>query len=348
MRPVKGVNYQPSPSDYNTLPAPFVYGDTDFWNQDFSALWSMVGNQGGEVGRNDVNIMSSTLNATLIKGFNYADPNNRNHKPFLAYCQQHNLKVLVPLSNFFINPTNVVQFADVIIRIIKEASSEPAVVGFTIGNELNDTDNAAAIAQAFKLITENDTRGLVCCSPLQNFDGTGSTYPQMATDIKTAITAIGLTTEYNNRWFQAVNLYPLPSPNPPTDYTYLTKFITETHPTSAFSDEYLLITEYGWYTNPPGGVPGQTGQDTSVQEQAKIIYNNATNTSYPKFLGGCYFEWSDELYKPGSSEKSFGLQAFPSPLDFTIGKTTNNLDYRIDVYDTNPSFTTLASIFKNP
>src|SRR5690348_7203400 len=100
LRPMLGLNYEPAPSDYNHLPPPQIYYDTDFSNQDFSDLWSPIGNK-KEVGRDYVQILKQSLKANVIKMYNWNTA--RNHTPFLDYCEKNNLKVIVPISNFFVN-----------------------------------------------------------------------------------------------------------------------------------------------------------------------------------------------------------------------------------------------------
>ena len=101
-KPMKGMNWEPTPSDYTSLPAPQKYGDTDFANDDFVALWNQD-NTG--VGRHDLKTLQD-MGVNTIKMYNWSVPAPkgywmRNHRNFLAMCQQLGIKVIVPISNFF-------------------------------------------------------------------------------------------------------------------------------------------------------------------------------------------------------------------------------------------------------
>lgn len=295
MRPFIGMNYQPSPSNYNSLPPPPVYFDSDFWNADFPALWGDTANTQGVVGRDDISKIR-TAGCNLIKGYNY-DP-LRNHSSFLEYCDDHDLKVFIPISNFFIDGGGTPEET---APIIQDAITYPSVIGITIGNELIGMQNAQAIAQIFSMIVALDTQNkLVCTSPLQVFDPTGLTFPEMATTIQTAIASIGLLSQYNSKWFHSANVYP-PIP--------IDVFLA-TWQTSIHGDLPLMFTEYGRWSS-----EGEMLQADSITQQNSGIFG-LSGRKYATFLGACLFEWSDELWKPATSEntaeqeQSFGITTF--------------------------------------
>ena len=68
-----------------------------------------------------------------------------------------------------------------------------------------------------------------------------------------------------------------------------------------------------------------------ITSQATEIYNNVNDT-YPLFVGGCLFEYNDELWKTGGfgndEEQSFGLNAFSGTSETDL--TTTKLTYLID------------------
>jgi len=98
LRPMKGIAYEPAPSDDTQLQVPpfnqfnAVYYDTDFYNSDFAALW---GPDGG--GRNDLLTMKNAgINFLHIYNWNPG----RNHTPFLDAVKASGMKVMIPISNY--------------------------------------------------------------------------------------------------------------------------------------------------------------------------------------------------------------------------------------------------------
>ncbi len=335
-KPIVGMNYEPAPSNYDSLPPPPVYFDTDFWNADFPALWGTMKNDPSGTGtpRNDLQVMQS-IGINMIKGYNYSDPNSRNHIPFLDDCISKNIKVIIPISNFFVSPNGINQFSAVIHRIINQAIQSDAVTTISIGNELQGVDNAKLIAQIFKFVVVLDSGNkLALCSPLQLFDSTGTTFPVMANQIRTEIVNLGLSQEYESRWFHGINIYP-----PTPIVTFL-----QTHKNDPVNGKQpLLFTEYGYWSRPTG----QNLQKNQIVNQATIIYSNIDNT-FPMFLGGCLFELTDELWKRGGfgdqQEQSFGIEKFTG--NFGTDITTTGLEYRVDVLEKKESFDAFKNVPK--
>jgi len=108
LRPIKGISYQPSPSDdcqlqtqFKTLPMCTsignfnqTYYDTDFYNTDFPLLWG-TGQSG--TGRND-------LAAMKAQGINFLHLYNwnpqRDHGTFLNAVVANGMKIMIPVSNY--------------------------------------------------------------------------------------------------------------------------------------------------------------------------------------------------------------------------------------------------------
>jgi hypothetical protein len=109
LRPIKGISYQPSPSDDCQLHAPQykdtpeciavkgvnpTYFDTDFYNVDFQLLW---GPGPGGNGRNDL----ATLKAQGINFLHIYNWNReRDHTSFMDAVAANGMKMMVPVSNF--------------------------------------------------------------------------------------------------------------------------------------------------------------------------------------------------------------------------------------------------------
>ncbi len=98
LRPVKGMSYQPSPSDDCQLQNEYcsvnnaVYYDTDFYNTDFPLLWGS-----GTGGRGDL----ATLKAQGINFLHIYNWNpQRDHGTFLTAVAQNAMKVTIPVSNY--------------------------------------------------------------------------------------------------------------------------------------------------------------------------------------------------------------------------------------------------------
>src|SRR6185295_4637851 len=65
-QPMIGMNWEPAPSDYTSIPAPAKYGDTDFANDDFAALWNV---DGSGIGRSDLTVIKN-MSCNTIKLYN--------------------------------------------------------------------------------------------------------------------------------------------------------------------------------------------------------------------------------------------------------------------------------------
>ncbi|MFO1323992.1 MAG: hypothetical protein U1F15_07985 [Burkholderiales bacterium] len=109
LRPIKGVSYQPSPSDDCQLQTQFkdtpgclaiknfnaTYFDTDFYNTDFALLWG-PGTQ-ATPGRNDLaNMKAQGINFLHVYNWNA----QRDHTSFLDAVVTNGMKVMVPINNY--------------------------------------------------------------------------------------------------------------------------------------------------------------------------------------------------------------------------------------------------------
>lgn len=109
LRPIKGISYQPSPSDDCQLQTQYkdvepckglggynpTYFDTDFFNTDFALLWGP--GTAATPGRND-------LAALKAQGINFLHLYNwnaqRDHSTFLTAVQAAGMKIMAPVSNY--------------------------------------------------------------------------------------------------------------------------------------------------------------------------------------------------------------------------------------------------------
>lgn len=98
-----GIDYSPTWQGWSAKPLT-QFEDSDFANGAFKGLWGMAGNQG----RNDLQkIQDGGFN--VVRLYNWgpsrgsAAGKNDAHDVFLKSAKDHNLKVMVPVSNFFLS-----------------------------------------------------------------------------------------------------------------------------------------------------------------------------------------------------------------------------------------------------
>ena len=138
---VMGVTYSPTPASYQTKPCPdpvtqpTAGGCTDFTADTYENLW-------GSTGRNDLKtIADAGFNAIRLYDWNP----NESHKKFLDACQANGIKVMVPVSNWFLvtyvnsTTTGTANIKAILNSITFSGTIHPAVGWIGIGNELDLT-----------------------------------------------------------------------------------------------------------------------------------------------------------------------------------------------------------------
>ncbi len=336
LRPIFGMNYEPSPSDYTSLPPPSQYGDTDFSNADFEGLWGNTlkvgsGNCTTVEARDDIVNMRQDLGVNYVRFFNLNQEAFRNHVVFADYCETNNVKITWPL-DFWVNFTGD---PNLVVTLIKTLGAHSATIGWRLGNELNGTVEANKIAALFKVVVNNDPMKHAISSSLQ-----ASAFPSMATLIRNAIVTLGLEQEYEDHWFQMVNVYPSDPANAPT--MELETMINTTWPSSNFSSQPLLITEYGTACN-----VSETVQASAIKAQAQVIKDATGNTNKPFFLGGCLFEYTSELWKttdPACLQSDLGINKFDAGMFCTASQISSSNLYRVDDLIKKPAYADYKSV----
>lgn len=337
LQPMIGMNWEPAPSDYTSLPAPSKYGDTDFANADFQALWMPEE-------RNDLATISG-FGCNTIKMYNWSvpAPNGywmRDHQPFLVAAANVGLSVIVPISNFFTGtaynnrtnnanpagPSSSTQLATWITEIVTEVyannKSAGPVVMWAIGNEYDNSNNGAYgyceaqdIAMIASLIIAAEAslgipaaNVLPFTSPVTtaiNPVNTSIAQPNPPTNPIMGQYAIqALSDAFNaagisaKRFVASVNSYQTGA--------QLTAYYSAFP--AAFPGMYWFYGELGW-SNANGG---EITQADNLYDQFSTILPLA-KAAGSTFLGACCFEYSDELWKgaSGSSETEFGIYTFP-------------------------------------
>ncbi|KAK9843505.1 hypothetical protein WJX81_006490 [Elliptochloris bilobata] len=305
LRPVKGVNYAVTPSDFTSYGQSGPYSSTggDFENSNFPALW-------GNTGRNDLaDIVSLGVNAIRM----YEFKGYYNHTSFLDYANSLGLKVIVPLSDAEILASSSAQY---IATTINEAKSHPANMAWGLSNELTYAGGCNPVSNCFpKLLAaaqeiaqmDTSSRPIIITSI---FDKGFAT----AVSVRQAFLNAGLSSLYSTRVIQGVNMYFSESAS--LLPTILNNVLNGFYTTPALSTSPLIITEYGRQSGSPYSL---TQQSDAVAAEAKTLTNFASNSTYPYFLGSFLFQYSDSNLNGGST---FGLKAYsinyaPTPSDFT-------------------------------
>jgi hypothetical protein len=372
-QPMIGMNWEPAPSDYNGLPAPTKYGDTDFANADFQMLWSSEAlNEGA---RNDLGRIAG-FGCNTIKMYNWSvpAPNGywmRDHKSFLTAAANAGLTVIVPISNFFTGtaynnrttnanpagPSSSTQLASWITEIVTEVyanniASGPVVM-WAIGNEYDNSNNGAYgyceaqdIAMIASLIIAAEASLRIRVASVLPFTSpvTTAIYPvnKSISHTKPATNAImgqyaiqALSDAFSTAEIPATRF--IASVNSYQTGAQLTTYNSAF--AAAFPGMYWFYGELGW-SHANGG---KTTQADNLYDQFSTILPLA-KAAGSTFLGACCFEYSDELWKgaSGSSEVEFGIYTFPAngkPKTAYEGEHSpvNGASYPIDEFVARPA-----------
>jgi hypothetical protein len=342
-----GMNWEPSPSNYTSLnPVPPEYGDTDFANDDFVALWNVDANG---VGRYDLfNIKAMLCNTVKMYNWSVPAPNGywmRNHTNFLAMATKLGLSVIVPISNFFTGTA----YSN---RAAVSGGSVPANSGGPAANN----DLQTWITQIVTEIYQNNTPGPVIMWAIGNEydnDNLGTYGYCEAVDIATIASYIiaaeqqlGISSDNVLAFTSPVTtaLTPVNTSIPSTTAPYntldggcaieaLLQAFNSALGASVTSQRFIAaVNSYqigqqliDYNTQFPTVFPnlnffygelgysawygGQT-QANNVQNQFGTVMQLATAGA--PFYGACCFEYTDELWKgpAGSSETMFGVYTF--------------------------------------
>jgi len=364
LRPIRGMAYQPAPSDYSPgcgrgdfFPASCKYFDTDFANNDFKGLWSSDNPGGTGSGRGDLEIMATDLNINFLHLYNWSSL--RNHIDFLDECSKLGIKVTVPISNFTLeciqsqacpgfDPKQNIK--DIITEVITNGVPHEAIAMWLFANEYDlSVFSADVVATAIQFLIEAeqelgvaDENKLPISSPV-SFGTFGD--PDDAGIVKT------------RELFDAIRN------NPTTRPALVTRFVAALNPFNmanfmktylgmTFPEEFpnvtLWLSEYGF--NSINTTEAQ--QATIVQGQLDLcesLISNPTPMTNPNnyFLGCTYFEWSNEDWK-GGTEAGFGAVKFDGTQGNgrTVGIPQNGPeDYPIDKIVNKPVFNSIKEAF---
>lgn len=335
---VKGVNYEPTPSDY-TIPPQSIYFDTDFYNQDFFQLWG-TGSATQPGGRNDVGDMRS-LGVNFIRMFNWdpagtaSDP-FRDHAPWLA-----SLGSDIFTAGVFSNGNRATAQAQMVVDQFNGFSSiaKAQIAVWLVGNEISPTDPYTPETLA---VINNSAQApldtIPICVPLQ-MSSTQDAINKVTESYQQFVTA-----GVEGRFIACLNFYGLgqaASTQSPADQldTFITGFFADSFIQSHDID--LLLTEFGINFDDSNGIEPNAGGDATTQGtylSAMLAKSIALQARYPGFLGQAVFEYTNESWKTPNSEANFGLYGLTAQTPPLTGKTTRAADpaYPVDTLGVRP------------
>lgn len=151
---LKGICYEPFPKAYNPSTAndTCIFFGSDIACYNMRPLWGdsftpVDGPDAGKTfaGRNDI-VNLAKMGVSLIRLYDWDAQND--HIPFLDYCHQFKIKVLVPVSNYNLGafgpaPDMNESITGLIQSFTKNYDYHPAIYGITIGNELDQVANVS-------------------------------------------------------------------------------------------------------------------------------------------------------------------------------------------------------------
>jgi hypothetical protein len=346
-QPMIGMNWEPSPSDYTQIPAPSKYGDTDFANDDFVALWHV---DSSGVGRHDLSNIKHML-CNTVKMYNWSVPAPtgywmRNHANFLTLARQLGLSVIVPISNFFTGtaynnraaaggsgappangggpPANAALqgwITAIVTEIYASGAPAPAIM-WAIGNEY---DNDALGAYGYCEAVDIATIASYIMAAEASLNVSADNVLAFTSPVTTALIPVNTSIPSSNQKYNTLMggcaiealIQAFNSVLGPTVTSQ--RFIASVN--SYQIGQQLVDYNTKFPTVFPGvnffygelGFSASSGQQT----QAKNIRDQFSHTVAlaqrgSPFYGACCFEYSDELWKgpPQSSETMFGTYTF--------------------------------------
>lgn len=358
MTNIKGVAYTPLPSDDQASPPP-KYFDTDFTNSHFPLLYSTANN-----GRGDhATLQKMGVNFVHLYDWSVPPPKDqapgshqRDHLPYFASCARRNIRVFIPISNFFLGQrtANDPNVPSQIAAMVAEAynggpTPVPGAGIWGVGNEydLATGFGVAQVVQAMALIVKTEmalgiTAGnlLPVTSPVSFSDPGGANLPAIRA-VQTLLDAMRAHPDLgqafiDDRFIASINSF--------NDGPFLASYIDSTFPT-AFNGLPFFISELG--------VPIQPGtQVTDEQQQADYVLAQLKATRpRPNFLGACVFQFLNQSRLKQGTEATFGIFDYSNPKPPPTGTIPAGYDpgggqtYIVDVLRAKPMANSVTQVF---
>jgi len=342
LSPIRGMSYQPAPSDYSlcngTPNNPFCpYYDTDFFNRDFTNLWGSstdgsclpgVPVSGTPVCRGDLIVMAHELGVNFLHLYNWNPA--RDHLSFLNEAHKLGIGVAVPINNYFTSyqdPNRKADIEKIVDQVYvdtsgtKSTTPHPAVVMWTIANEYEISGlTPKQVAEVAAIILAHEkaigaTVLLPISVPVSFATKPDSLHP---CDLLPGFCAIRAVEDA----FKA-------NPDLPADFIS-TRFVAATNPQNdgAYITGYLpkFAAEFPglnlWFAELGGGVlgvspPTEAGQAAWLKGELEASKPQML-TGGGLLLGSSVFEFENEYWKAvytggvvgGNNDATFGIYKF--------------------------------------
>jgi hypothetical protein len=358
--PIQGVCYSPAPSDDTPAP-PQRFFDTDFTNSAFPLLWGGA-TKDGVTGRDDLGTLAAA-GVNFLHLYNWSVPPapgsapgqyQRNHLPFLSAAKAAGIRVMVPVSNYFMgeiaNGNGDTVKADIQAMVAEvydgHTTLPDSAAMWSISNEfdLATTFSADDVATAMLYLTEAETAlgipaddVLPVCAPV-SFAAAGGLPPgiQAMQTLKAAVAAnTGLPSDFwTRRMVGALNSF--------NSGDYLATYISTTFP-EYFADLPFFLSEMGINTDPSRNEAQQAG---FVADQ--LAHTGASGN----FLGRCVFQFLNQTAMKTGTEATFGMTKFDNgttppptgtiPAGYVPG---GGETYNVDVLKKKPLFDKVSAAF---
>lgn len=358
--PIQGVCYTPTPSDDTPTP-PQKYFDSDFTNSDFPLLWGTANG-----GRGDINNLSSGVGVNFVHLYNWSvppapgqqpGPYQRSHLSFLAECAANNVKVFVPISNYFLQQLHDKHTASVTTEVTAMVAEiynsgttlNPGAGIWGVGNEYDLAGGLFTVTDvvdmiAILLAAEADLKIpagalLPITVPVSFADPTGANTPAIVA-LQNLQAALQLNPATTNVWATRF----IACMNPFNDGAYLANYIANTFP-AAFPNTPFFFTEMGTAIQPGTPVTTEAEQAAWVQTQLQ------SSAAQGNFMGACVFQNLDQSAVKSGSEATFGMTKYATPPSCTTGTIPTNYvpgggeTYNVDVLTQKPLYQSVQAVF---
>ncbi|HWS55440.1 MAG TPA: hypothetical protein VN228_14985 [Pyrinomonadaceae bacterium] len=343
-KPIKGVCYQPAPTDYvGNQGNGQKYFDTDFFNTDFTGIWSTENG-----GRGDLSNMAD-LGINFLHLYDWDAL--RDHGSFLQECHTRGIFVAVPFNNSYC--TNIGSWgANGVYAIMQEiytlgggTTPYSQVAMWTIANEFNQGGgpSAAQIAQIAQIILYAESQlGDSVVLPISSPTSFAPAANPGIAPTQELQTAFSQTTSFT----ATINGQQVTIPSLPDDF-FDTRYVAATNPQNpgsippassgvtieswlpqyaqAFPDTPVWFSEIGIGVENSCNGYGSSCAPSQSQQAAftKNQLQSADPSKYSYLLGSCIYEYTPDYQNPTDSNNyTFALLS-------DDGGTTSSVNFTI-------------------